>query len=747
MISGKRRDPEQPFSAAPVEHFQQIAAPAEPTGHDPVGEAQLVVDHQLRLKRILAAVNVLTEIGNLTNVHGVYLSCGKLITSLGASSAIGKVAAKMERAWASAGLATLLALSLAVGACVTTSSPNVEIRKIGNLEVTGVPEISPALVERMQRYRNTRSATLLGWLDRGMLISTRFADTDQLHRVRAPLGAREQLTFFAEPVRAAFVPPQPGAGGFVYLRDTGGSEFFQLFWFDWLTGDSRLLSDGKSRYTDVVWANAADRFAYTTTERNGRSWDIHVRTIDGDDSIALETEDGAWIVTDWAADDTRVLVTRYVSVNESHLYELDLGSGVLTPLLDESLSVAIGAALYGPDGKGVYFTSDLGAEFMRLHYLDLASGAIEVLTADVPWDVEELAMAPNGEYLALAINEGGWSRLNVWRLPTRAPLALPELPMGVASGLVFSPDSQRLGFTLDGPTAPGDVYSLDLAARSVQRWTRSEVGGLNPEQFVSPELIDYPTFDEVGGAPRLIPAFVYRPPGPGRYAVVVVIHGGPEGQYRPSFSATVQYYVNELNLAVIVPNVRGSAGYGKSYLKLDNGYLREDSVKDIGALLDWIAADPGLDGSRVAVSGGSYGGYMVLASLVHYSERLAAGAESVGISNFVSFLSNTQAYRQDLRRAEYGDERDPQMRAFLERISPLNQTARITRPLMISQGFNDPRVPASESEQIAAALTAAGVPVWYVLAMDEGHGFRKKANADYVAAATTLFLQRYLLGD
>jgi dipeptidyl aminopeptidase/acylaminoacyl peptidase len=532
----------------------------------------------------------------------------------------------------------------------------------------------------------------------------------------------------------------------VYPRDVGGSEFYQLFWYDWLTGDSRLISDGKSRYTNVVWANAGDRFAYTTTERDGRSWDIHVQDLHGNVEIALETRAGAWGVADWSPEDDRILIDNYVSINESYLYELDLSSGVLTPLLAEDLEISIGSVSYAGDGNGVYFTSDLGAEFMHLHYLDLKDGSIDVLTADVSWNVEGMAISPDGGSLAFAINEGGLSRLRVWRLPDHTPMALPELPFGTVYGLKFSPDSGHLGFTVNGPAAPGDVYSLDLIARNIQRWTRSEAGGLNPEEFVIPELIEYPTFDQVDGAARMVPAFVYRPDGPGPHPVVVSIHGGPEGQYRPRFSATVQYYVNEMNLALVIPNVRGSAGYGKSYLKLDNGYLRENSVKDIGALLDWIAIDPSLDARRVVVSGGSYGGYMVLASMVHYSDRLVAGVERVGISNFVSFLRNTQEYRRDLRRVEYGDERDPQMRAFLEGISPLNQTERITRPLMISQGKNDPRVPASESEQIVTALEAAGIPVWYVLALDEGHGFYKKVNSDYNAAATVLFLERFLLG-
>jgi dipeptidyl aminopeptidase/acylaminoacyl peptidase len=395
----------------------------------------------------------------------------------------------------------------------------------------------------------------------------------------------------------------------------------------------------------------------------------------------------------------------------------------------------------------VFFTSDMGAEFLRLHELDLGSRTLRVLTGDIAWDVEMFAMSPSGDHLAFAVNEDGYSRLYVWRLPERRRVALPAIPEGIVAELLFHPSGDRLGFSLSRPTAPTDVYSVHLTERSLTRWTRSETGGLDPEGFIAPERIAYPTFDSVDGIQRRIPAFVYRPVGPGPHPVYISIHGGPEAQYRPYFSEALQYYVRELGMAVVLPNVRGSSGYGKSYLKLDNAALREDSVRDIGALLDWIGEQPDLDPERVVVSGGSYGGYMVLASLVHYSDRLAAGVERVGISNFVTFLTSTEDYRRDLRRAEYGDERDPQMRAVLERISPLNHVDRIQRPLLITQGANDPRVPAGESEQIYQALAAAGTPVWYVLALDEGHGFRKKTNSDYAAAATVLFLQRYGLAS
>ncbi len=624
------------------------------------------------------------------------------------------------------------------------------VRRIGNLAVRGVPGIPEALTAQMQQYRNTRDAEFAGWVGDGVLIRTRFGETEQVHQVAVPMGARRQLTFFDEPVAQAVVPAVPQPQGFVYLRDVGGSEFFQLFFHDLGSGEFRMLTDGRSRYVEAVWSDAGDRLAYTTTERNGRDWDIHVQSLDGETRVALEADGVGWVVEDFAPDGDRLLVSRYVSINESYLYELSLRDGSLEPLLDPALRVAIRQAGYAGDGRSVFFSSDLGAEFLRLHRLDLASGEISVLTGDIAWDVEAFALASDGNHLAFTVNEDGYSHLYVWRLPDGARVALPPIPRGIISELMFHADGDRLGFSLSLPTAPTDAYSVDLDRRALTRWTRSEVGGLDPEAFIEPELVAYPTFDSVdpadpSGPRRHIPAFVYRPRGPGPHPVYLTIHGGPEAQYRPYFSPALQYYARELGMAVVVPNVRGSAGYGKSYLKLDNGMLREDSVRDIGALLDWIATQPDLDAERVAVSGGSYGGYMVLASLVNYSDRLAAGIERVGISNFVTFLTNTEDYRRDLRRAEYGDERDPEMRAFLEGISPLNNVERISRPLLISQGANDPRVPAGESAQIYAALAGRGVPVWYVLALDEGHGFRKKVNSDYQAAATVLFLQRFVL--
>jgi dipeptidyl aminopeptidase/acylaminoacyl peptidase len=383
-----------------------------------------------------------------------------------------------------------------------------------------------------------------------------------------------------------------------------------------------------------------------------------------------------------------------------------------------------------------------------LRYHDFASDRLESVSGGIPWDVEEFVLSEDGTRLAFVTNEGGFGVPHLLDTATREEVALPELPRGIVFAPQFSPDGKRLTIALNSATSPSDVYAIDLADATVERWTHSEVGGLDASGFTQPRLIEYPTFDRVDGKPRMIPAFYYEPAGDGPFPVVISIHGGPESQARPSFSTNTEFLVAELGVGGLVPNVRGSSGYGKRHVALDNGFQREDSVRDIGALLDWIRTQPKLDAKRVGVYGGSYGGYMVLASMARYDDRLRAGVDVVGISNFVTFLENTQEYRRDLRRAEYGDERDPAMRAHLAKISPTANAKDITIPLFVAQGANDPRVPASEAEQILASVRGNGNDdVWYLLFKDEGHGFRKKDNSDHFRAAMMRFWQEHLIGN
>jgi dipeptidyl aminopeptidase/acylaminoacyl peptidase len=642
---------------------------------------------------------------------------------------------------------SLLALCLAL----PVLAAEVERVERGNLVLEGIPEIPPSLMERLDQYQNIRSAALADWhpSGQGILISTRFGETSQIHWVKNPGGARRQITFFDEPVRGASSSPADQFNGFLFAKDVGGSEFYQLFFYDLGDGSWRMMTDGESRNQAPLWSNDGRRFAYTTTARNQRDWDIRIADLAQPQKPhrPIVTEGGAWMAIDWSPDDEQLIVGRYVSAAESYPYILDVASAELTPLHTADEKVAYGGAAFAPDGQGIYFISDEASEFKRLWYLDLATDERRVLTSDIPWDIEALEISRDGRWLAYTINEGGIYKLRLRDLQNGGKEHGPQLPLGVIYGIRFDDAGKRLGLVINTPTAPGDVYSLDLGTKELTRWTYSETGGLNESNFVQPELIHFETFDEVDGQPRKIPAFLYEPRGEGPSAVVIDIHGGPEAQELPTFSSTIQFLVNELGVAVVAPNVRGSAGYGKTYLSLDNWRKREDSVKDIGALLDWIGQQPRLDEDRVAVMGGSYGGYMVLASLVHYDERLRAGIDIVGISDFVTFLENTEDYRRDLRRVEYGDERDPEMRKFLKSISPLTHAEEIDSPLLVVQGLNDPRVPVTESEQMVERIREAGGQVWYLMAKDEGHGFAKRSNRDVYQAAVALFLEKHLLTE
>ena len=648
-----------------------------------------------------------------------------------------------------------LAASLGLGAARAEAPvPPTQRVEAGNRVSENIPEIPADLLERLNRYQNTRGASFGGWTRDGcILIGTRFAETTQAHRVCQPLGMREQLTFYPEPLGT--MKPAPAGSprdGFIFGKDVGGSEFSQLYWFDLKTRETTLLTDGKSRNDAPLFTHDGGRMAWTSTARNGTDFDIWLQDLDRREPRTVVTEGGLWTPTAFSPDGKRMLVIKFVSATETYPGEVDLETGKLRLFPVDGGKAAITDIRYAPDGRAVYYLSDepvdgKPSEFRTLRHHDPDKGAPRLLTASIPWDIDELELADDGRHLAYVSNEDGIAVLHVLRLPGHEEIELPVLPVGAIGGMGFSPDGRRIAVTLNTATSPNDVYVIELADAKLVRWTRSEVGGLDAAKFVSPTLVRFPTFDRDGDAPRTIPAFYYRaaPRAGGKSPVVIQIHGGPESQSGPTFSATIQYLVRELGISVLVPNVRGSTGYGRTYLDLDNATKREDSVRDIGALLDWIEKQPELDAGRVGVTGGSYGGYMVLAALVHYSDRIRAGVEIVGISHFGTFLENTEDYRRDLRRVEYGDERDPEIKAYFDRISPLNNVAKIRSPLFVAQGFNDPRVPHTEAEQIVKAMREKGTPAWYLLFKDEGHGFKKKANSDYFGAATMLFWQQYLL--
>jgi dipeptidyl aminopeptidase/acylaminoacyl peptidase len=646
----------------------------------------------------------------------------------------------MRSCWLACGLC-LLGLHVAAGQEADVLAPG------ENLVAEGIPPIPAELAERAGRYNESRGAELFDWhpTKREILIGTRFADTTQVHSVANPGGDRRQLTFFPDRVMGASYRPHT-ADYFVFTKDKGGNEFFQLFRYEPGSGRADLVTDGKSRNTGGAWSNAGDRVVYGSTRRNRSDVDFYIVDPAKPDTNKLlaENKGGGWSAVDWSSDDNRLLAGEYISINETYLWLIDAATGEKTPLTprDSAEKAAYEPVGFSKDGKGVYTMSDRGSEFMRLVYLDLATRQETPLSGDIPWDVESGKLSQDGKRLAFVTNENGISRLHVLNTATKELAKLPQLPTGVLGRLQWHENNRDLGFVITSARSPADVYSLDVDSGKIERWTTSETGGLDPSRFVEPMLVKWKSFDG-----REISGFLYTPTAKftGKRPVIINIHGGPEGQSRPLFLGRNNFYLDELGVAILYPNIRGSSGYGKSYLKLDNGFLREDSYKDIEALLDWLKTRDDLDADRVMVTGGSYGGHMTLAVATRYNDRIRCSLDVVGISNLVTFLERTESYRRDLRRVEYGDERDPKMRAYLEKIAPMNHASDIKKPLFVVQGKNDPRVPLSESQQIVDTVRKNGTSVWYLTALDEGHGFAKKKNADFQFYATIQFVQKYLL--
>ncbi|HTO98986.1 MAG TPA: alpha/beta fold hydrolase [Myxococcales bacterium] len=617
------------------------------------------------------------------------------------------------------------------------------VASVPSLLQSGLPPLPEGLRARTSQYLSARAAILADVSDDGntLLVSTRFGSTSQLHVVEMPLGMRTQITFGGEPVgRARFQPGDPQTVW--YLQDKGGGELFQLFRLDRHTGRSEMLTDGKSRHLALTISRDGKRIAFSGTQRNGKDTDVYLaETASPKNARRLTEAEGAWEPLEFSPDGHRLLVRHERSVQDADLFSLEVASGKLTQLTPREGKASVIEARFTGDGKGVFLITDRWSNFNHLYLLD-AKGGHTALCPNLKWDVEGLAVAADGSRIVYSANEDGISRLYLrTRMGWTEAISLPDNAV-IGNLMVPRRAGDLLTLTFQSATRPADVYQVHLRGMRVVRWTQSEAGGLDPSEFVDAQLVRY----AAGGGTGMMPAFLYKPRNAGgRVPVVVIWHGGPEGQSRPTFSPLVQLLAGELRLAVLMPNVRGSEGYGKVYLAADDGVKREQALTDIAATLDFIADQPDLDASRVGVYGGSYGGYMTLATAAFYGSRIRAAVDVVGISNLVTFLQNTQPYRRDLRRAEYGDEQDPAVRAVQERISPLLSAEKIEAELFVQQGYNDPRVPRGEAEQIVKAVRGRGREVWYLLGMNEGHGFQKKENRDYATAATAYFFQRKLL--
>ena len=629
-----------------------------------------------------------------------------------------------------------LAATFLVPAAALADSP-----KPAAISVESVPPVPDGLADATRPYMEFRTASFLGWdaATRSMLIGTRFANTSQLHVVAAPMGARRQVSFEDEPVSGRL---SPRGGTLVAIKDTGGGEFFQLYTLQ--NGYLTLLTDGKSRNNFGTWDKEGRLVGYSSTRRNGTDTDLYL--IDpkdrSTDRLVAQVQGGGWNFRDFAPGGRIAVVENNKSVTKSEPYLLDLVSGKLTPIGNFKKDISYGGFAFAPDGA-LWTTSDENSDVARLGRLDPKTGRFTPVTPPSRWDVEQFDLSKDGRTIAYSVNEAGSSRLYLFDVASGQIRPVTSLPAGVIGNMEFAPWG-ALGFSLSSAKSPSDAFSLDPPTLQITRWTASETGGLDPTGNVEPQLIETKSFDG-----QAVSGFLYRPDPrrfPGKRPLIVNIHGGPEGQSRPGFLGRNNYLINELGIAIFYPNVRGSTGYGKRFVSLDNGpWQRENSVKDIGAFLDTLAADPGLDPNRIAVTGGSYGGYMCYASSIFYGQRLKSAQCTVAVSGFVSLLEHTESYRRDLRRVEYGDERDPKQRAKLLEISPIRRASEIHIPLFVVTGFNDPRVPRSEAAQMVNAVRANGTEVWHMIAANEGHGYAKKENQDYQFWSTVQFWKKTLL--
>jgi dipeptidyl aminopeptidase/acylaminoacyl peptidase len=625
-----------------------------------------------------------------------------------------------------------------------------------NLKAEGIAPIPATLAAKVAPYTEFRPATAVSWhpRERELIVARRAGNTTQLHRVARPGGELRQLTDFTEPVRfGMYWPKAPDA--LLFVRDIGGNEQQQVYRLDPGNAAPVLLTDATRKHSAAGATHARDFILLESTDvdktgkRENPTSDLSLLDpLDPAKSRKVATLPGTgWGDFTFSFDDKRLAMIEFKSVNETSVWVMDIATGARRRVLPaEGATAAKPIASFNlnfaRDGKGLFLSTDRDGEFNRLAYLDLESGKLDYFGEGGSWDVEDISLSPDGRTLAVITNEAGIGVLRLYDAETRRALPRPKMPIGGVRGLVWHENSRDLAVSVNSAQSPNDVFAIDLRDNSVTRWTETRVPGLDASKFRSAEPIEWKSFDG-----RTIGGFIVRPPAKftGKRPVIVTIHGGPEGQSRPGFIGRWNYFVDELGIAIIEPNVRGSTGYGKTFVALDNGMKREDSVKDIGALLDWIKTQPDLDAQRVLIEGGSYGGYMVLAVAALYSDRIAGAIDVVGIANFVSFLENTESYRRDLRRVEYGDERDPAMRAFLMRISPVSNADKIKAPLFVVHGKNDPRVPYTEAEQIVVAARKNGVPVWYLLADNEGHGFARKANADFLFYAMIAFMEERLL--
>jgi dipeptidyl aminopeptidase/acylaminoacyl peptidase len=622
-----------------------------------------------------------------------------------------------------------------------------ELKPPAGVSQDGIPPVPASIARESYPYRSFYRSSILGW------------DPTKLQPIIA--GYTTQGSFRAAIVRdpgktpesIGNLPPSylqadcdPNGKYIIYVKAIDANFQHQIYRYDLDTRATTLLTDGKSKNLYPIWSNSGKLLAYSSTKRDGTDEDIYVMDplVPNSGRLVAEVKGQDWAPFAWSPDDRKLILSDYQSADETYLWLLDLGSGqrtLLTPTRPGQKVFNGSYAFFSKDGRGLYISTDRDSEFRRLAYLDLATKKYRVLTDHIKWDVDDFTLSPDGSMLAFIANEDAVGKLHVMATAAYKEVPVPQLPAGVVSQLRWHPSQPCLGFVFSSTKNPEDVFSLNVATGRLDRWTTA-INSVKTDGFREPELVRWASFDG-----RFIPGFLYRPPESfkGKRPVIINLHGGLYGQFRPSYLGVDNYFIDVLGVVMIYPNVRGSSGYGKTFMSLNDGLLRTGETKDIGALLDWVAGQPDLDSSRVLVQGGSGGGYLALSVAEAYCDRISAVLAYSAPTNLATLIERNSANEPEPWRRELGDERDKKTREFMELIAPSNNADKITKPAFLIIGAKDLMVSVDETQRIVATVRKRGLPAWYLLARDEAHGFFDPWTYEYTFCAEVLFTRQFLL--
>ncbi|HEX9274189.1 MAG TPA: prolyl oligopeptidase family serine peptidase, partial [Candidatus Binatia bacterium] len=613
-------------------------------------------------------------------------------------------------------------LSLILAVLAPAGLPqSAEITPPASVVHEGVPPVPASLGRETSLYRSSPGSSLVGWDPEKpqVVISSYCMNAKCASRVDSP--GRSARFLLQLPAWYRDISYEPGGNFLVYTKPVDENFKDQIYRYDLKTKETTLLTDGRSRNRYPLFSSSGKLLAYSSNRRNGRDLDVYVMDPlnPASNRMLAELEGEDWAVFDWSPDDRKVILSDYKSVNETYLWMLDLGTGrkdLLTPSKGSEKAYNGSFAFFGKDGKGVYFITDRQSEFRRLAYLDFPSKRLDFLTDHIRWDIDELALSPDGKTIAFVSNQNGIGRLHLMDVATRKEMPIPEMPVGVVSGLIWHRRLPYVGFVLSTTKFASDVLSINVETLKLERWTTA-YSPIKADSFKEPEIVKWRSFDG-----KMISGFFYRPPETfaGKRPVLIDIHGGQKDQFRPNFRGEDNYFINALGIACIYPNVRGSTGYGKTFMKLDDGVLRQDAVKDIGALLDWISNQPDLDAGRIMVKGNSSGGYLALCVAETFPSKISAVLSYIAPTHLATFIERNAGNEPEAWRRELGDERDKTIGDFFEKSAPVNNADKIKKPAFLILGGKDLMTSAPETERIVAVLRERGVPVWYLLAKDEG---------------------------